>query len=109
MPNPNLKAVLPDPETTTDTDSGGGSDWEGQIEMRLRNLERQMAIVSTRLEYLPTREDLEGVKAQVEGVKTLIAERESRFLKWLIGAVIAVVGTMITAFGAIILVLIRLA
>lgn len=77
--------VVPDPDTVADP--GGGSGGDDGIEGRLRNLEQQITEVRTRLEYLPTKEDLEGVK-------TLIAEKESRMLKWLVGTIIAAAATI---------------
>ncbi len=80
--------VVPEPDTAADPGGGGGGD-DG-IEGRLRSLEQQITEVRTRLEYLPTKEDLEGIK-------TLIAEKESRMLKWMVGIMIAAVAAIGTA------------
>lgn len=80
--------VVPEPDTAADPGGGGGGD-DG-IEGRLRGLEQQITEVRTRLEYLPTKEDLEGVK-------TLIAEKESRMLKWLVGTMIVAAATIVAA------------
>lgn len=47
---------------------------------RLERLEQRVAGIATAIGYLAT-------KADIEGVKTLIAEREATMLRWLIGMV----------------------
>ena len=87
MPQSQIR-VVSDPDTAADPGGGGGGDDE--IKGRLRNLEQQITEVRTRLEYLPT-------KADLEGVKTLIAEKESRRLKWLVGTMIVAAATIVAA------------
>ena len=59
-----------------DTDKSAGNG-EG-TRSRLRAVERQLVKIETRMESMATKED-------IQAIKTLIAERESKMLRWLIG------------------------
>lgn len=81
--------LVPNQETGPDPDSGSGRGGDG-LEGRLRQLELQMARLETRLESIPTKQDLESIK-------TLIAEKESHNTRWMIGIISAATITMLAA------------
>ena len=80
-----LKPVQ-DQDASPDPSLGGGGGGENTVEGRLRQLELQITRLETKLEFMPTKEDLEGIK-------TLIAERDAKNTKWMI----SIVGTALTA------------
>lgn len=86
--------LVPNKDTGPDPDSGSGRGGDG-LEGRLRQLETQMARLETRLEAIPTKEDLQSIK-------TLIAEKEATNTRWMVtvlgGALIAVVAALIRTF-----------
>ena len=91
MPRPQLvsdEGISPDPNL-----GGGGGD-DG-IEARLRQLENKITRLETKLEHMPTKEDLQSIK-------TLIAEKEASNTKWMIGivsfALIATVTALVRTF-----------
>ena len=81
-------------DVSPDPSYGGGSGNDG-IEGRLRQLENKITRLETKLEHIPTKEDLEGIK-------TLIAEKDAKNTKWMISiisaALIAVVIALIRTF-----------
>lgn len=88
--------LVPNKDAGPDPESGSGRGGDG-LEGRLRQLELQMVRLETRLESMPTKEDLESIKA-------LIAEKEATNTRWLLtilsGALIAVVVALIRTFMA---------
>ena len=88
--------LVPNKDAGPDPDSGSGRGGDG-LEGRLRQLELQMVRLETRLESIPTKEDLESIK-------TLIAEKEATNTRWMVtvlsGALVAVVVALIRTFMA---------
>lgn len=88
--------LVPNKDAGPDPESGSGRSGD-ELEGRLRQLELQMVRLETRLESMPTKEDLESIK-------TLIAEKEATNTRWMItilsGALIAVVVALIRTFMA---------
>ena len=88
--------LVPNKDAGPDPDSGSGRGGDG-LEGRLRQLELQMVRLETRLESIPTKEDLESIK-------TLIAEKEATNTRWMItvlsGALVAIVVALIRTFMA---------
>ncbi len=83
---PHLHAVGNPPAVMASGDSGDGSG----TEVRLANIESRLSSLETRMDYLATKED-------ISDIKTLIADRESRLLRYAIGVLLPTLGTLIVA------------
>ena len=95
---PPLKLVA-NHDTGPDPNMGSGGGDDG-IDSRLRQLEIKIGQIETRLNYMPTKED-------VEAVKTLIAEKESTNTRWMIGIISTALVSIGTALIGTVIVLIR--
>ena len=79
------------------TTNGGG----GGFDQRLRDLEVRMARVETKVDGI---KELMATGEDIQGLRTLIAEKEAAQTKWLLGiltaAVVAISVAMIRLFAA---------
>ena len=75
--------------------NGGGGDWE--LRERLSRLEERCKNLATKEDVESIRTVIESVKTNIESVKTLIAEKETKQRRWLIGTLITVVVSLTIA------------
>ena len=78
-----------EPYSARDSGSGNGGRYDDH-EKRLRVVETATTRIETRMENLAT-------KVDVEGVKTLINQKESSMQRWLIGILVVALVSVMTA------------
>lgn len=79
----------------TSPDGGGGGGGGGDVGERLATLEEKV-------NHLATESQVKDVLLTIEQVKTLISEKESSNLRWLIGTALVVTTVLVSIFLAFI-------
>ena len=57
----------------------------------------RISVIEAELKHLATKEDVQKINTSIEEVKTLIGNKESKILRWLMGIISAAVISLIVA------------
>ncbi|MCY4357498.1 MAG: hypothetical protein OXD01_08260 [Gammaproteobacteria bacterium] len=61
------------------------------------DINARISVIEAELKHLATKEDVQKINTSIEEVKTLIGNKESKILRWLMGIISAAVISLIVA------------